>query len=138
VAPAELTAELRKVHQFVSFVAVTPVQLAVADFMQAEPDYPTGLAAFYQRKRDLFCRALQSSRLQLTPSAGTYFQLVDFSAITRQADTTVCEQWTREHGVASIPVSVFYEKPPEQHFLRFCFAKRDSVLAEAAERLCEI
>ena len=90
------------------------------------------------RKRDLFCRALESSRLQLTPSAGTYFQLVDFSAITGQADTTVCEQWTREHGVASIPVSVFYEKPPEQHFLRFCFAKRDSVLAQAAERLCEI
>ena len=138
VAPAQLTAELRKVHQFVSFVAVTPVQLAVADFMQAEPDYPAGLSAFYQRKRDLFCRALENSRLQLKPSAGTYFQLVDYSAITRQPDTTVCEQWTREHAIASIPISVFYDKPPPQHFLRFCFAKSDPVLAEAAERLCEI
>lgn len=138
VAPAQLTAELRKVHQFVSFVAVTPVQLAVADFMQTEPDYPAGLSAFYQRKRDLFCRALATSRLQFTPSPGTYFQLVDYSAITRQPDTTVCEQWTREHGIASIPVSVFYERPPQRHVLRFCFAKSDPVLAEAAERLCEI
>ncbi len=138
VAPAELTTELRKVHQFVSFVAVTPVQLAVADFMQTEPDYPAGLSVFYQRKRDLFCNALQASRLQLVPSAGTYFQLVDYSAITRQADTSLCERWTREHGIASIPISVFYDKPPQQHFLRFCFAKSDPVLAEAAERLCEI
>ena len=138
VAPAQLTAELRKVHQFVSFVAVTPVQLAVADFIEAEPDYPAGLAAFYQRKRDLFCRSLQTSRLGCTPSAGTYFQLVDYSAISCEADTGVCEQWTREHRIASIPVSVFYDKPPRQHFLRFCFAKSDSVLAEAAERLCEI
>ena len=138
VAPAELTAELRKVHQFVSFVAVTPVQLAVADFMQAEPDYPAGLSAFYQRKRDLFCQALQSSRLRLTPSSGTYFQLLDYSAVTREFDTTVCEQWTRQHGIASIPISVFYEKPPQQHYLRFCFAKSDPVLAAAAERLCEI
>ena len=138
VAPAELTTELRKVHQFVSFVAVTPVQLAVADFMQTEPDYPAGLSAFYQRKRDLFCNALQASRLQLVPSAGTYFQLVDYSAITQQADTSLCERWTREHGIASIPISVFYDKPPQQHFLRFCFAKSDPVLAEAAERLCEI
>lgn len=138
VAPAELTAELRKVHQFVSFVAVTPVQLAVADFMQAEPDYPASLSAFYQRKRDLFCQALESSRLRLTPSSGTYFQLLDYSAITHESDTSLCEQWTRQHGIASIPISVFYEKPPEQHYLRFCFAKSDPVLAAAAERLCEI
>ncbi|MEE4146842.1 MAG: methionine aminotransferase [Halieaceae bacterium] len=138
VAPAQLTAELRKVHQFVSFVAVTPVQLAVADFMRDEPDYPAGLAAFYQHKRDLFCSALANSRLRFTPGAGTYFQLVDYSAISLQADTVLCEQWTREHGIASIPISVFYDKPPQQHFLRFCFAKSDAVLLEAAERLCEI
>ena len=138
VAPAQLTAQLRKVHQFVSFVAVTPVQMAVADFMQAEPDYPATLAAFYQRKRDLFCRALSGSRFRLTPSAGTYFQLLDYSGLSEDPDTAVCELWTREHGIASIPVSVFYEKPPKQHYLRFCFAKSDSVLSAAAERLCEI
>jgi len=138
IAPPALTAELRKVHQFVSFVAVTPVQLAVADFMAVQPDYPTTLSDFYQSKRDLFCAALGNSRFQLTPSAGTYFQLLDYSAISDSPDTELCRRWTREHGVASIPVSVFYEKPPQQHCLRFCFAKSDPVLLAAAERLCEI
>jgi methionine aminotransferase len=138
VAPAHLTAELRKVHQFVCFVAVTPVQMAVADFMQAEPDYPATLAAFYQRKRDLFCGALAGSRFRLTPSAGTYFQLLDYSALSLDPDTALCEMWTRRHGIASIPISVFYDKPPDQHYLRFCFAKSDPVLHAAAERLCRI
>jgi len=138
VAPAQLTRELRKIHQFVCFVAVTPVQLAVADFMQAEPDYPATLGAFYQRKRDLFCRALGGSRFRHTPSAGTYFQLLDYSALSLEADTSVCEQWTRQYGVASIPISVFYDRPPDQHYLRFCFAKSDAVLQAAAERLCRI
>lgn len=138
VAPAELTAEMRKVHQFVSFVAVTPVQLAVADFVEADPNYPATLAAFYQRKRDMFCQALKNSRFALTPSSGTYFQLLDYSAISDDPDTALCEQWTRQHGIASIPISVFYEQPPHQHFLRFCFAKSDPVLTAAAERLCEI
>ncbi|MCB1689720.1 MAG: aminotransferase class I/II-fold pyridoxal phosphate-dependent enzyme [Halioglobus sp.] len=138
VAPPALTAELRKVHQFVCFVAVTPVQLAVADFMVTEPDYAATLGAFYQRKRDLFCGALQNSRFSLTPSAGTYFQLLDYSAISRAPDRELAEDWTRRHGIASIPISVFYEEPPEQHYLRFCFAKTDEVLLQAAERLCEI
>ena len=138
VAPPALTTELRKVHQFVAFVAVTPVQMAVADFMRDDPAYPATLAGFYQSKRDLFCKALQESRFRLIPSAGTYFQLLDYSAITTAPDTRLCEQWTRQHGIASIPVSVFYQKPPEQHFLRFCFAKSDPVLRAAAERLCEI
>jgi len=138
VAPPALTAELRKVHQFVSFVAVTPVQMAVADFMRDEPDYPGTLADFYQAKRDLFCRALEESRFQLVPSAGTYFQLLDYSAISPAADADLCEQWTREYGVASIPISIFYEQAPEQHFLRFCFAKSDQVLQEAAGILCKI
>ena len=138
VAPAALSAEMRKVHQFVSFVAVTPVQLAMADFLEAEPDYPATLADFYQRKRDLFCAALDSSRFKLAPSSGTYFQLLDYSAICKDLDTDLCEQWTRQHGIASIPISVFYEQPPQQHFLRFCFAKSDPVLTAAAERLCEI
>jgi methionine aminotransferase len=138
VAPAKLTAEMRKVHQFVSFVAVTPVQLAVADFLEAEPHYPATLAAFYQRKRDLFCAALDDSRFTLSPSSGTYFQLLDYSVISQDPDTTLCEQWTRQHGIASIPISIFYEHPPHQHFLLFCFAKSDPMLTEAAERLCKI
>lgn len=138
VAPPALTAELRKVHQFVCFVAVTPVQLAVADFMAAEPDYAGTLAAFYQAKRDLFCGALQGSRFKIRPSAGTYFQLLDYSAITRAPDRQLAPDWTRQHGIASIPISVFYEQPPDQHYLRFCFAKSDEVLLQAAERLCEI
>jgi methionine aminotransferase len=138
VAPPELTAELRKVHQFVAFVAVTPVQQAVADFLQEEPDYPAGLAEFYQRKRDLFCQALETSRFRLTPSAGTYFQLLDYSEIGNAVDHQLCEQWTREYGVASIPISVFYQRPPAQHYLRFCFAKSDATLLQAAEILCRI
>jgi methionine aminotransferase len=138
VAPPALTLELRKVHQFVCFVAVTPVQLAVADFMAAEPDYPATLPNFYQDKRDLFCSALQGSRFKLKPSAGTYFQLLDYSAITEEPDTQLAQDWTRKYGIASIPVSVFYQEPPAQHYLRFCFAKNDPVLLDAAERLCKI
>jgi methionine aminotransferase len=138
VAPPALTAELRKIHQFVSFVAVTPVQLALADFIRDEPGYPATLAAFYQHKRDLFCEAVAGSRFRLKPSAGTYFQLLDYSAISSAADTTLCERWTRDHGIASIPVSVFYQEPPRQSVLRFCFAKSDPVLLAAAEILCRI
>jgi len=138
VAPPALTKELRKVHQFVCFVAVTPVQLAVADFMAAEPDYPASLSGFYQAKRDLFCNALAGSRFTIKPSAGTYFQLLDYSAITQEADTQLAQDWTRQYGIASIPISVFYQEPPVQHYLRFCFAKNDQVLLEAARRLCEI
>jgi methionine aminotransferase len=138
IAPAPLSAELRKVHQYVAFVAVTPVQHALADFLEAEPAYPAGLAAEYQARRDRFLDALAGSRFAWTAAAGSYFQLLDYAAISREADTTLCERWTREIGVASIPVSVFYESPPEQTLLRFCFAKSDDVLSEAARRLCAI
>jgi methionine aminotransferase len=139
VAPPALTAELRKVHQFVSFVAVTPVQLALAQFMRDYPDYPAGLASFYQQKRDLFCNALDASRFTLEPSRGTYFQLLDYSAISKEPDEALCEAWTRKFGVASIPISIFYQQPPQQqYFLRFCFAKSDELLLEAADILCRI
>lgn len=138
VAAPALTAELRKVHQYVCFVAVTPVQLAVADFLEAEPDYPGTLAAFYQAKRDLFCAHLGSSRFRLAPSEGTYFQLLDYSAVTDLRDEPLAAQWTKEHGIASIPISVFYAAPPPLHYLRFCFAKKDDVLIAAAEKLCAI
>jgi methionine aminotransferase len=138
VAPAALTAELRKVHQFVTFVAVTPIQLALADFMRDQPQYAGSLASFYQAKRDLFCQALAGSRFSLKPSAGTYFQLLDYSDISTEPDSALCERWTGEIGIASIPISVFYQSPPEQHYLRFCFAKSDQVLLQAAEILCKI
>lgn len=138
IAPPALTVELRKVHQFVSFVAVTPVQMAVADFMRDDPGYPATLADFYQRKRDLFCAALDSSRFSFTRSAGTYFQLLDYSAITETLDAQLAEDWTRQLGIAAIPVSVFYQTPPQQCYLRFCFAKNDDVLLEAANILCTI
>ena len=138
IAPAALTRELRKIHQFVSFVAVTPVQMAVADFMREEPGHAATLGDFYQHKRDLFCHALRDSRFKLTPSSGTYFQLLDYSAITDTPDTTLAQEWTRQFGIASIPVSVFYQTPPDHQYLRFCFAKNDEVLLQAARILCAI
>ncbi|HKK22923.1 MAG TPA: methionine aminotransferase [Pseudohaliea sp.] len=139
VAPPALTAELRKVHQFVAFVAVTPVQHAVADFLEAHPEYPGTLASAYEARRDRFLAALDGSRFRFRPAAGAYFQLLDYSALSDEPDTVLCERWTREHGVASVPVSVFQaEPPPGQRLLRFCFAKRDDVLEEAAKRLCAI
>lgn len=139
VAPPALTAELRKVHQYVAFVAVTPVQHAVAEFIEAHPDYPRTLAADYQARRTCFLEALGASRLRFSPAAGTYFQLLDYSEISDEPDTVLCERWTRDYGVASIPISVFQRAPPPgQRLLRFCFAKTHEVLREAGERLCAI
>lgn len=140
VAPPALTDELRKVHQYVSFTAVTPLQWALADFMAKHPEHVIELPAFYQAKRDLFCDLLTGSRLRFERAAGTYFQLVDYSAIRPDLDDVVMAQWlTREHGVASIPISVFYQRPPQGlRLVRFCFAKREETLRQAAERLCAI
>ena len=135
VAPPELTRELRKVHQFVCFVGVTPVQMALADFMREQPDYAKGLASFYQAKRDLFCELLQASRFTVKPSSGTYFQLLDYSAISELDDQQLAVKLTRDQGIASIPLSAFYQSPPRQHLLRFCFAKNDDTLRQAAEIL---
>lgn len=139
VAPRPLTAELRKIHQFVCFVAVTPVQQAIADFLRDLPGYPGQLAEDYQARRDRFCAALAGSRFRLTPGAGTYFQLLDYSDISDEPDTVLCETVAREHGVACVPVSVFSQSPdPKQRLLRFCFAKQDAQLEEATRRLCRI
>lgn len=138
VAPPQLTAEMRKVHQFVAFVAVTPIQLAIAEFMKNDPGYAGTLASFYQSKRDLFCTALEGSRFTLTPSSGTYFQVLDYSAISSERDTTLAEHWTCEHQLASIPMSVFFAAPPAQTQLRFCFAKNDDILLKAADILCKL
>ena len=134
VAPAALTAEFRKVHQFVTFSSNTPIQFALAEFLSQRRGYPE-LSAFYQRKRDLFLELIAGSRWKPLPSRGTYFQLLDYSAITGEPDMDFALRLTREHGVASIPTSAFLynEKPPLA--LRFCFAKKDETLRAAAERL---
>lgn len=140
VAPPALSAELRKVHQYVSFCGVTPLQYALADFMAACPEHVAELPAFYQAKRDLFCDLLAGSRFTFTRTPGTYFQLADYSAIRPDLDDVAMAQWlTREHGVAAIPVSVFSERPdPAQRLVRFCFAKREDTLRQAAEKLSVI
>ncbi|WP_313058131.1 pyridoxal phosphate-dependent aminotransferase [Pseudomonas rhodesiae] len=140
VAPPALTAELRKVHQYVNFCGVTPLQCALADFMAEHPEHVDELPAFYQAKRDLFCDLLAPSRLSFTRVTGTYFQLVDYSQIRPDLDDVAMSLWmTREHGVASIPISVFYQHPPQgQRLVRLCFAKREDTLRQAAEKLCVI
>ncbi|MCO7612672.1 pyridoxal phosphate-dependent aminotransferase [Pseudomonas chlororaphis] len=140
VAPPALSAELRKVHQYVSFCGVTPLQYALADFMAECPEHVEQLPAFYQAKRDLFCDLLSPSRFSFTRVAGTYFQLVDYSQIRPDLNDVDMAKWmTREHGVAAIPVSVFYRRPPQgQRLVRLCFAKREETLRQAAEKLCVI
>ncbi len=138
VAPAALSAEFRRVHQFVTFTTATPLQHGIADFLSNCPEHHENLGAFYQAKRDLFCDLLSDSRFRLTRSAGTFFQLVDYRQISNEPDTELARRWTVERKVASIPISVFYEDPPPQSYLRFCFAKDDATLKQAAEILCEL
>lgn len=140
VAPPQLTAELRKVHQYVSFCAVTPMQYALADFMLAHPEHVDQLPGFYQQKRDQLCQALQGSRFTFVPTASTYFQLLDYRNIRDDLNDVQMAHWlTTEHGVASIPLSVFYQQAPtEQYLLRVCFAKRAQTLELAGEKLCAI
>jgi methionine aminotransferase len=140
VAPPALTVELRKVHQFVTFVAVTPLQHALADFMTGHPEHIAQLPAFYQAKRDLFCDLLAGSGFTFTRSPGSYFQLADYSAIRPDLDDVAMAEWlTCECGVAAIPVSVFYQQPPAgMRLVRFCFAKREETLRQAAEKLCAL
>lgn len=140
VAPPALSAELRKIHQFVSFCGVTPLQWALADFMAEQPEHVAELPDFYQAKRDFFCDQLQASRFSFEPVGGTYFQLVNYAHIRPDLNDVDMSLWmTREHGVASIPVSVFYQHPPEgQRLIRLCFAKREETLRQAAEKLCAI
>jgi methionine aminotransferase len=134
-APAELTNEFRKVHQFTTFSVSTPMQCGVADFLKSNPGYCEELPGFYQAKRDLFCRLLEGSRFRLRPAKSTFFQLLDYGAITDEADDTLAPRWTREIGVASIPLTVFCETPFTGTRLRFCFAKDDETLEQAAEKL---
>ena len=139
IAPAGFTAEFRKVHQFVTFTSVSFLQYALADYMRECPQHANELSSFYQTKRDRFCELLAPSRFRFTPSAGTYFQLADYSALSDEDDMSFVTRLTREHGVAAIPLSPFFASPqPESRIIRFCFCKEDATLAAAAERLCAL
>ena len=137
-APAALTVEFRKVHQFTTFSVSTPMQCGVADFLKSEPGYCEQLPDFYQAKRDLFCGLLENSRFRLHPAKSTFFQIVDYGEITDETDVALAERWTREIGVASIPLTVFCETPYTGTRLRFCFAKDDATLEQAATILCRL
>jgi methionine aminotransferase len=136
-APAVLTAEFRKVHQFNVFTVNTPMQHGLAAFM-ADPSHHLGLPAFYQRKRDLFRAGLARTRLVPLPSTGSYFQCVDYSAISDRSEEDFCRWLTVDKGVAAIPLSAFYADGFEQRIARFCFAKRDETLALALDRLAAL
>lgn len=136
-APAALTSEFRKVHQFNVFTVNTPVQHGLATYM-ADPQPYLQLPAFYQRKRDLFRAGLAGTRLRMLPSEGSYFQCVDISAVSDLAEDAFCQWLTREIGVAAIPLSAFYGNGFDQRVVRFCFAKRDDTLRAALERLARL
>jgi len=135
VAPQALTAEFRKVHQFVQFAVATPMQAGLAGFLAECPQHSLELPAFYQAKRDHFCRLLSDTPLAFTPSAGTYFQLAEYSALSDLPDVEFAHWLTREIGVAAIPVSVFSVNSPPARLVRFCFAKHETTLDAAGERL---
>ena len=136
-APAALTAEFRKVHQFNVFTVNTPVQHALASYMDKPAAY-LELPAFYQRKRDLFRSGLAATRFKLLPSEGTYFQCVDISAVSDLGEADFCKWLTTEIGVAAIPLSAFYGNGFDQRVVRFCFAKKDETLNAALQRLARL
>jgi len=138
VAPRALSAEFRKVHQYLTFCTFSPAQWAFADVLETDPQHYLDLPAFYQAKRDRFRELLAPSRFKLLPVSGAYFQLVDYSAISDKDDLNFCEWLVREGGVAAIPVSAFYETAPDAKIVRFCFAKNDPTLVAAAERLVKL
>jgi methionine aminotransferase len=135
VAPPPLTAEIRKVHQFNTFSIVSPLQHAIARYLAACPDAWTGLSAFFQAKRELFLGLLRGSGFEPIPAAGTYFQLVDYSALSSDNDMNFADRLIREAKVATIPLSPFYAAPPAMTLLRLCIAKSDATLETAAARL---
>jgi methionine aminotransferase len=135
IAPPALTAALRRVHQYVTFAVSTPVQWALADYLAARPAFLDGLAGFYQARRDRFLELLEGSRFRLSPSAGTYFQLLDYSAISDEPDVEFSRVLLDDHGVAAIPLSPLCESPTASRLLRFCFAKADETLLAACDRL---
>jgi len=135
VAPAALTTELRKVHQYNTFTIATSYQHAIAAYLRERPDCGADLPAFFQAKRDRLAALLEGSGFELLHSAGSYFQLASYAALDARRDVELAGALIDEAGVATIPLSVFYREPPPMSLLRLCFAKRDETLAEGARRL---
>jgi len=139
IAPRNLSAEFRKVHQYLTFCTFNAAQWALADYLKRAPQHYRELPAFYQAKRDYFRTAIAGSRFRLLDVQGAYFQLAEYDGISEEDDQAFCIRLIEKHGVAAIPTSVFYESPPAgQRLIRFCFAKTEATLAAAAERLCAI
>jgi len=138
LARSELTQEFRKVHQFTTFAVSTPMQHGLADYLGSDPQFYEELSAFYQQKRDYFCDLLRQTRFRFAPARSTFFQIVDYGAISQDNDVALAEKWTREIGVASIPLSVFCRQPFTGTRLRLCFAKDDDTLGRAVERLARL
>lgn len=138
IAPAALTAEVRRVHQFLTFAVSTPTQHALADVLEADPTHDQGLPAFYQQKRDLFRELLADTRFDLLPVPGGYFQLASYQRISEEDDVQFSQRLTRTAGVAVVPVSAFYHNGHDRKLIRFCFAKQDDTLRAAAERLQQL
>ena len=138
VAPPALSAEFRKVHQYLTFCTFHPAQVAFAEFMASTPEHYLELPAFYQAKRDRFRALIAPSRFKLLDVPGGYFQLVDYSAIRDEPDVAFCEWLVKQGGVAAIPLAPFYETAPDTRLIRLCFAKSDATMDAAAERLCKL
>ncbi len=137
IAPEPLMAEFRKVHQYLVFAVNTPIQYALAEYLKNENEY-LELSNFYQQKRNLFADAVMASKFKLLNCSGTYFQLLDYSAITNEKDTEFAVRLIKEYGVASVPVSVFYNEHTDNKVLRFCFAKDNETIKRAGEIICKI
>jgi methionine transaminase len=137
LAPERLTAEFRKMHQFITFSTPTPLQYALAEFLDY-PEHYEELPQFYQKKRDLFCEGLKQTRFAFEPAQGSFFQLVRYGHFSDEPAFDMAVRMTQELGVASIPVSVFYDKKTDHKILRFCFAKNDEDLHKSLELLSKI
>ena len=135
---SELMSEFQKVHQFNVFSVHRPSQVGLLRYMQEEPHARSEIAPFYQQKRDLLAEALADSPLRALPCHGSYFSLFDYSALSNEPDTEFAPRLTREFGVATVPISVFYDQPPAQNIIRICFAKSSDTLHQAADRLRKI
>ena len=137
IGPKQLMVEFRKVHQFNVFSSNHPLQHALTEYLNDSENY-LSLGSFYQKKRDVFLSAITGSRFKVIPSKGTYFQLLDYSSISDENDVMFAERLVHEYKIASIPVSVFYNSPLDEKVLRFCFAKKEQTLEEAAKILSKI
>lgn len=137
IAPEKLTAEFRKIHQYVTFSTVTPIQFALAEYLE-DPERYLSIPEFYQKKRDLFTEGLAKTELEFLPTSGSFFQLASYGHLSSMPDRLLAERMTRELKVACIPISVFYSDKRDDHIIRFCFAKEENELETALDRLKNI